>query len=63
MYALELSGLLLTSKHRLECPCHEGPFDAATGNVLYGPPPRALDVIEMELRDGAIWARGRKAST
>jgi len=48
---------------RLECPCHEGAFDAATGNVLYGPPPRALDVIEVEVRDGAIWARGRKAST
>src|SRR5215208_3296523 len=27
---------------RLECPCHEGAFDTATGNVLYGPPPRAL---------------------
>ena len=26
---------------RLECPCHEGAFAAATGNVLYGPPPRA----------------------
>jgi nitrite reductase/ring-hydroxylating ferredoxin subunit len=48
---------------RLECPCHEGAFDAATGNVLYGPPPRALDVIEVEVRDGAIWASGRKAST
>lgn len=47
---------------RLECPCHEGAFDAATGNVLYGPPPRALDVIEVETRDGRLWAIGRKAS-
>ena len=46
---------------RLECPCHEGAFDAATGNVLYGPPPRPLDVIEIELRDGEVWAVGRKA--
>jgi Rieske Fe-S protein len=46
---------------RLECPCHEGAFDAATGNVLYGPPPRPLDVIEIEMRDGAVWAVGRKA--
>lgn len=46
---------------RLECPCHEGAFDAATGNVLYGPPPRPLDVIEIEMRDGEIWATGRKA--
>lgn len=47
---------------RLECPCHEGAFDAATGQVLYGPPPRALDVIEIESRDGQIWAVGRNAS-
>jgi Rieske Fe-S protein len=46
---------------RLECPCHEGAFDAATGNVLYGPPPRPLDVIEIEMRDGEVWATGRKA--
>jgi Rieske Fe-S protein len=46
---------------RLECPCHEGAFDAATGNVLYGPPPRPLDVIEIEIRDGEVWATGRKA--
>ena len=48
---------------RLECPCHEGAFDAVTGNVLYGPPPRALDVIEVETRDGQVWAIGRSAST
>ena len=47
---------------RLECPCHEGAFDAATGNVLYGPPPRALDTIEVETRDGQVWAIGRKPS-
>ena len=47
---------------RLECPCHEGAFDAATGEVLYGPPPRALDVIQLESRDGEVWAIGRSAS-
>ena len=47
---------------RLECPCHEGAFDAATGNVLYGPPPRALDTIEVETRDGQVWATGRRPS-
>jgi Rieske Fe-S protein len=48
---------------RLECPCHEGAFDAATGNVLYGPPPRPLDAIELEVRDGGqVWAIGRKAA-
>lgn len=48
---------------RLECPCHEGAFDVATGNVLYGPPPRALDTIEIETRDGQVWAIGRTASS
>jgi Rieske Fe-S protein len=46
---------------RLECPCHEGGFDAQTGNVLYGPPPRPLDRIELEMRGGEVWAIGRKA--
>ena len=44
---------------RLECPCHEGGFDARTGNVLYGPPPRPLDKIEIEVRGGEVWAIGR----
>lgn len=48
---------------RLECPCHDGAFDAATGNVLFGPPPRALDTIEVEVRNGQIWANGRSVST
>jgi nitrite reductase/ring-hydroxylating ferredoxin subunit len=47
---------------RLECPCHEGAFDAGTGNVLYGPPPRALDTIDIESRDGQVWATGRTAA-
>jgi len=44
---------------RLECPCHEGAFDAATGGVLYGPPPRPLDVIQIESRAGQVWAVNR----
>jgi nitrite reductase/ring-hydroxylating ferredoxin subunit len=44
---------------RLECPCHEGAFDVATGDVLYGPPPRALDAIQVEVRAGEVWAIGR----
>ena len=49
---------------RLECPCHDGAFDAKTGNVLYGPPPRPLDPISLEVRaDGEVWAVGREAGS
>jgi nitrite reductase/ring-hydroxylating ferredoxin subunit len=49
-------------RERLECPCHEGGFDVRTGRVLYGPPPRPLDAIELEVREnGEVWAIGRKA--
>jgi nitrite reductase/ring-hydroxylating ferredoxin subunit len=44
--------------NRLECPCHDGGFDVRTGNVLYGPPPRPLDRVEIELRNGQVWATG-----
>ena len=47
-------------RDRLECPCHEGGFDAYTGRVLYGPPPRPLGQIEIEVRGGEVWAVGRK---
>lgn len=47
--------------NRLECPCHEGGFAVETGNVLYGPPPRPLDKIIVEVRGGEVWAVGRKA--
>lgn len=40
----------------LECPCHEGHFAADTGDVLSGPPQRPLGRIEVEVRDGVVWA-------
>ena len=42
---------------------YEGAFDASNGNVLYGPPPRPLDVIEIEMREGQVWAVSRKAAS
>jgi Rieske Fe-S protein len=49
---------------RLECPCHDGAFDAKTGNVLYGPPPRPLDSIKLEVRaDGEVWAVDRESGS
>lgn len=45
---------------RLECPCHEGGFDAKTGHVLYGPPPRPLPRVDIEVRPDGVWAVGKK---
>jgi len=43
---------------RLECPCHNGAFDARSGRVLAGPPPRPLARIRLEHRDDGIYATG-----
>ncbi len=44
----------------LVCPCHEGIFDASTGDPIAGPPERALPAIGLEVRDGTVWALGIK---
>ena len=36
------------------CPCHRGMFDAKTGAVLSGPPPRALDPLPVRVVEGAV---------
>jgi Rieske Fe-S protein len=45
-------------RSEMECPCHEGHFDAATGDVLSGPPQRPLGRIDVEVRNGTVWALG-----
>lgn len=40
----------------MECPCHEGHFDAESGEVISGPPQRPLGRIEVEVRDGVVWS-------
>jgi nitrite reductase/ring-hydroxylating ferredoxin subunit len=42
----------------MECPCHEGHFDARSGAVLAGPPQRPLGRIDVEVRDATVWALG-----
>jgi Rieske Fe-S protein len=42
-------------KH-LHCPCHDGLFDAATGEVLAGPPIRPLPIIQLAVDNGFIYA-------
>jgi Rieske Fe-S protein len=45
----------------LSCPCHRGVYDAKTGYVVYGPPPRPLDQIVLQVRAGGeLWAVGRR---
>ncbi|WP_327245890.1 Rieske (2Fe-2S) protein [Streptomyces sp. NBC_01320] len=47
----------------LYCPCHDGVFDARTGEVTAGPPPRALPkVVLTEETDGSVWAIGTTRS-
>jgi Rieske Fe-S protein len=49
-----------SDEDRWHCPCHEGNFDTASGDVISGPPTRPLGRIEVEVRDdGVIWALGR----
>jgi Rieske Fe-S protein len=44
----------------LRCPCHQGVYEATTGFVIYGPPPRPLDQIVLQMRAGnEVWAVGR----
>jgi nitrite reductase/ring-hydroxylating ferredoxin subunit len=43
---------------RLHCPCHNGWFDLRSGEPLAGPPRRPLPRVELELRDGRVFATG-----
>ncbi len=45
-------------RDRLFCPCHEGVFDPSTGAPIEGPPDRPLTRIDIEVRDGTVWAQG-----
>lgn len=44
------------SERRFYCPCHDGLFDAATGQVIGGPPTRPLPLIKLEIRRGIVYA-------
>jgi Rieske Fe-S protein len=45
-------------RNRLECPCHDGVFDPATGEVVAGPPPRPLPKVHLREDTRGIWAVG-----
>lgn len=45
---------------KIECPCHNGWFDVKTGDVLQGPPPRALKRLDVILEDEEIYVQQPK---
>ena len=42
---------------KIECPCHKGFFDAMTGEVLEGPPPRALPKLEVFFKENSVFVK------
>lgn len=40
---------------KIECPCHNGWFDALTGEVLAGPPPRPLPRLDVIFKGDDIY--------
>ena len=42
-------------KDKIQCPCHNGWFDARTGIVLQGPPPRPLPHLEVVIKGDEIY--------
>lgn len=40
------------------CPCHKGAFNGTTGDVLYGPPERALPKLKIEVKPDGIYFTG-----
>ncbi|MCZ7398965.1 MAG: Rieske (2Fe-2S) protein [Candidatus Methanoperedens sp.] len=38
------------------CPCHIGKYDPNTGAVISGPPPSPLPMIDISVKDGAVYA-------
>lgn len=38
------------------CPCHLGKFDPNSGAVLSGPPPSPLPAIDLQIKEGTVYA-------
>lgn len=45
---------------KIECPCHNGWFDVKTGEVLQGPPPRALKKLMVTFIGEDIYVQHQK---
>ena len=53
---LSCAVLYQPDKQQFFCPCHDGMFDAFTGDVIAGPPTRPLPIIKLAERNGIIYA-------
>ncbi len=53
---LSCAVLYQAAERRFYCPCHDGVFDAASGQVLAGPPTRPLPLIELSVQGGTVYA-------
>jgi cytochrome b6-f complex iron-sulfur subunit len=47
----------LKGSGKIACPCHEGFFNATTGEVLAGPPPRALPKLEVVAKGDDLFVK------
>lgn len=47
----------------LQCPCHEGSFDLASGRPIAGPPRRPLDRVRIQIVNRDIYATGVEERT
>jgi Rieske Fe-S protein len=46
---------------KIQCPCHNGWFDARTGTVLQGPPPRPLPHLDLVIKGDEIYVTEPKS--
>ena len=53
---LSCAVLYQADQRRFFCPCHDGVFDAYTGDVLAGPPVRPLPIIDLTTINGIVYA-------
>ena len=43
------------AQDKIQCPCHNGWFDARTGRVIQGPPPRPLPALDVIVKGDEIY--------
>ncbi|MDD5542590.1 MAG: Rieske 2Fe-2S domain-containing protein [Acidobacteriia bacterium] len=52
-----------TKQNEFYCPCHEGHFDLMSGRPVAGPPRRPLNRIQLQVKNGMVYATGIEIRT